>query len=125
MVWHHGAYDKAVLFHMHCTVLYRLRHSTLDARLSQPRNNKRRTLLLRSPANREELGDKGIMSVCLLDQINRHSPPSAQRGEHPEVRGCFHAHGNAANFAVAGARGLGCAAVVGKHAAGDGTADCE
>lgn len=105
--------------------LQRLRYTPLDTRLAQTRNDQRRALLIRRPANREELGQECVLAKVLLNQIDRHAPPSAQRREHPKVRRGLDAHGDAAALAVAGARDVGRAAIVCEQAAGDRAADCE
>ena len=103
-----------------------LRNTPLNTRLTQPGDNQRRLPLHRCPANREELGDCVIGTICLLNKIYRHSPPGAKRAQHPEVAGSFHAHGYSASKTVARCTRIRCrrrATVVCEHAASDCTSD--
>jgi hypothetical protein len=103
-----------------------LRNTPLNTRLTQPGNNQRRRPLHRCPANREELGDCVIGTICLLNKIYRHSPPGTKRAQHPEVAGSFHAHSYSASKTVARCTRICCrrrATVVCEHAASDCTSD--
>jgi hypothetical protein len=67
--------------------LYDTRHTPLDARLSQTRDNHRRILLRSSSENREELCNSAFGPIRLFDQVYRHTPPGKQCREHPKVCG--------------------------------------
>jgi hypothetical protein len=76
-------------------------NATLDARFTQPGNDKRRTPLHGRPSNREELRDEVIGSVGLFHKIDCDTPPSSKRTEHPEVARNFDARCDAAVKPVA------------------------
>ena len=67
------------------------RHTSLDTRFAQTRYHHRSTLLGRSSEHREELCNPALGSVCLFDQVYRHTPPSKQCREHPKVCRYFNA----------------------------------
>lgn len=73
------------------TCLDNTRHTSLDTRLSQSRNNHRRTLLRSSSEHREELCNPALGAICLFNQVHSTTPPSEQCRKHPEVCGYFDA----------------------------------
>lgn len=104
----------------------RFRHTPLNTRLSQPRNNKRRPLLYRRPPHRKEPRNRMRRPIRLLNQINSNPPPSTKRRKHPKVTRGFNPHPHAPRQPVSGSRQrVRGGAVVGEEAAGDGGADGE